>query len=57
MQPATANLIAPLVINLRTRQAVQAIVCEGITLTVMSSRLSSPEAVCSLMRRRQGEPF
>ena len=45
--PATANLIAPLVINLRTRQAVQAIVCEGDYSHQHVFPASSPEAVCS----------
>ena len=45
--PATANLIAPLVMNLRTRQAVQAIVCEGEYSHQHIVPASSPEAVCS----------
>jgi len=45
--PATANLIAPLVMNLRTRQAVQAIVCEGDYSHQHVFPASSPEAVCS----------
>ena len=45
--PATANLIAPLVMNLRTRQAVQAIVCEGEYSHQHVFPASSPEAVCS----------
>lgn len=45
--PATANLIAPLVMNLRTRQAVQAIVCEGDYSHRHVFPASTPEAVCS----------
>ncbi|MEI9973599.1 MAG: flagellar assembly protein FliW [Ignavibacteriota bacterium] len=45
--PATANLIAPLVMNLRTRQALQAIVCEGEYSHQHLFPASSPEAVCS----------
>jgi flagellar assembly factor FliW len=45
--PGTANLIAPLVMNLHTRQAVQAIVCEGDYSHQHVFPASSPEAVCS----------
>lgn len=45
--PSTANLIAPLVINLRNRQAVQALVCEGEYSHQHVFPASEPEAVCS----------
>lgn len=45
--PTTANLIAPLVINLRNRKAVQALVCEGEYSHQHVFPASSPEAVCS----------
>ena len=44
--PATANLIAPLVMNLRTRKTVQAIVCEGDYSHQHVFPASPPEAVC-----------
>ena len=44
--PGTANLIAPLVMNLHTRQAVQAIVCEGDYSHQHVFPASPPEAVC-----------
>jgi flagellar assembly factor FliW len=46
-RPTTANLIAPLVINLRNRQAVQALVCEGEYSHQHVFPASEQEAVCS----------
>jgi flagellar assembly factor FliW len=45
--PATANLIAPLTVNLRNRKAVQALVCEGEYSHRHVFPASAPEAVCS----------
>ena len=45
--PTTANLIAPLVVNLRNRRAVQALVCEGEYSHRHMFPAAEPEAVCS----------
>jgi flagellar assembly factor FliW len=45
-RPATANLIAPLVINLRNRKAVQALVCEGAYSHQHTFPAAEPQAVC-----------
>lgn len=45
--PATANLMAPLVINLRNRKAVQALACDGEYSHQHVFPACDPEAVCS----------
>lgn len=45
--PTTANLIAPLVMNLRTREAVQALVLDSEYSHQHVFPASEPEAICS----------
>lgn len=45
--PTTANLIAPLVINLRTREAVQALILDSEYSHQHVFPATEPEAICS----------